>query len=80
LYLEILNNQLRYFTSARELVLTPEEPAIQKKNQVEAECQRVEMARQQAENAKALVKLEVEKNDRLRQKLREMGIDPDEIS
>jgi hypothetical protein len=55
-------------------------PAIQEKNQVEAECQRVEMARQQAENAEALVKLVVEKNDRLRQKLREVGIDPDEIS
>lgn len=46
LYLGIYNNQLRFFTSEKELVLTPEESLAQ---QAETERQRAEAERQRAE-------------------------------
>ncbi|NJP10776.1 MAG: hypothetical protein HC866_15940 [Leptolyngbyaceae cyanobacterium RU_5_1] len=58
LYLGVVNDQVRFFTPAGELVFTPEEAEIQE--------------RQRAENIQA-------ENDRLRQKLLELGINPNEL-
>ncbi|MBD1939540.1 Uma2 family endonuclease [Microcoleus sp. FACHB-68] len=65
LYLGILEEQLRFFTPERELVPTPEEAEVQERQRAEAE-------RQRAENAEA-------KAERLRQKLLEMGVNPEEF-
>ncbi|MBW4682711.1 MAG: Uma2 family endonuclease [Microcoleus vaginatus WJT46-NPBG5] len=65
LYLGISEEQLRFFTPEGELVPTPEEAEAQ-------EHQRAEAERQRAENAEA-------KAERLRQKLVEMGVNPEEL-
>lgn len=73
LYLGILGEQLRFFTSVGELVLTPEEAeavsnqrAQQAEARAEAERQRAEAERQRADN--------------LLRRLQELGIEPDDLS
>jgi Uma2 family endonuclease len=66
LYLGVLNEQLRFFTAAGELVLTPEEAEQHERQRAESERQRAESEYQRAE--------------RLSQKLREMGVNPDELN
>ena len=73
LYLGILGEQLRFFTSEGELVLTPEEAeavsnqrAQQAEARAEAERQRAEAERQRADN--------------LLQRLKELGVEPDDLS
>jgi hypothetical protein len=65
LYLGIHQRQLRYFTTDGELVPTPEEAAQQEKQRAEQERQRAEQEKQRAEQ--------------LEEKLRRLGIDPDEL-
>jgi Uma2 family endonuclease len=65
LYLGIHNRQLRYFTAEGELVPTPEESAQQQQQRAEQERQRAEREQQRSEQLAA--------------KLRELGINPDEI-
>ena len=72
LYLGIYEGKLRYFTVEGELVPTPDESAIQAENLAIQE-------RQKAINAENLAIQERQKAERLAEKLRELGINPDEI-
>ena len=63
---------MRYFTVEGELVPTPDESAIQAENLAIQE-------RQKAINAENLAIQERQKAERLAEKLRELGINPDEI-
>lgn len=65
LYLGVFEGKLRYFTSERELVPTPQEAALQERLAKEQERLAKEVAQQRAE--------------KLSQKLRELGINPDEM-
>ena len=65
LYLGIHQRQVRYFTPDGELVSTPEEAAKQAQQQVEEARQRVEHERQRAEQ--------------LAERLKSLGIYPNEI-
>lgn len=66
LYLGILEEKLRFFSPEGELVLTPEE---------EADTERI-----RAQEAIAQVDAERQRSAVLRQKLQELGINPDEIT
>lgn len=72
LYLGVYQDQLRFFTPAGDLVLTPEESA-------EAERQRAEVAQQQAEAERQRAEAERQRHLALAAKLRELGINPDTI-
>ncbi|MEA5535160.1 Uma2 family endonuclease [Crocosphaera sp. XPORK-15E] len=72
LYLGIFENQLRYFNPEGELIYTPQESALQERLEKEQE----KLAKQQAETQ---LNLERERAQKLAQKLRELGINPDEI-
>lgn len=65
LYLGIYEQQLRFFTTEGQLVLTPEETAQATQAQLEIEQQHREIEQQQKEKLAA--------------KLRELGIDPDTV-
>ncbi|MEO1400639.1 MAG: Uma2 family endonuclease [Cyanobacteria bacterium J06635_1] len=65
LYLGIENRKLRFFSPEGDLVPTPEEAAIQAQQQVQQAQQQVQQAQQQA--------------DRLAEKLRELGVDPNTL-
>ncbi len=72
LYLGILGEQLRFFTSVGELVLTPEEAeslSNQKVQQAEAQAE-VERQRAEAERQRA---------ERLQRRLQELGVDLDQL-
>ena len=72
LYLGVWQEQLRFFTPEGELVLTPKEEA-------NAQRLRADAALAAADAALAAVEAERQKNALLRQKLLELGINPDEI-
>lgn len=72
LYLGVHNGMLRYFTPDGQLVPTPAEAAIAERKRAEAERKRAEKAQAQAEE-------ERRRAQRLAEKLRELGIDPDEM-
>jgi Uma2 family endonuclease len=73
LYLGIADRKLRYFTVNGELVPTPEEAAIQSEILAIQE-------KQKSLAAENMVIQERQKSKKLAQKLRELGINPDEIS
>ena len=77
LFLGVLNEQLRFFTSDGNLVLTPPEEATQQIRQIEIERQKAEAERQKAEVAEAQVIVERQRVEQLLQQLRATGIDPD---
>ncbi len=72
LYLGIHEDKLRYFTAEGELVPTPEEANIQERQQKELALQQMENERQQKELAQ-------QRLEELTTRLRELGINPDEI-
>ncbi|MBE9097874.1 Uma2 family endonuclease [Vacuolonema iberomarrocanum] len=72
LYLGIHDRQLRFFTPERSLIPTPEETA-------EVEQQRVGVERQRADAANQRAEAERQRSEQLATKLRELGIDPDEL-
>ncbi len=65
LYLGIYEGKLRYFTLEGDLVPTPEEVAIQENRKKNSALQQL--------------KIEKQKVEKLREKLKELGINPDEI-
>ncbi|MBD2164197.1 Uma2 family endonuclease [Calothrix membranacea FACHB-236] len=65
LYLGVEQEKLRFFTADGQLVATPEELAEKEQERAEQEKQRAEQEKQ--------------RSDRLAAKLRELGIDPDNI-
>ncbi|GAB4292828.1 MAG: hypothetical protein Fur0025_28770 [Oscillatoriaceae cyanobacterium] len=93
LYLGVFNERLRFFTPEGQLVPTPDEAADAERQRAEAERQladaerqraeaerqRAEAERQLAEAERKLAEAERQKNAILRQKLLELGINPDEI-
>ncbi len=72
LYLGIHNQQLRYFTHSGQLVPTPEEAALQMQEEL---AQKDETARKLQQQ----LKRETRRAARLAAKLKELGINPDEI-
>jgi Uma2 family endonuclease len=72
LYLGIHNDQLRFFNPEGDLVPSPEETAEIERQRAEAEHQRAEAEHQRAE-------AEHHQNERLRARLQELGIDPDQM-
>jgi Uma2 family endonuclease len=72
LYLGVYQDKVRFFTNEGELVLTPEEVAEQEMQRANQEMQRANQEMQRANQ-------EREKNQRLANKLRELGIDPDTL-
>ena len=86
LFLGIHDQQLRFFTPEEDLVPTPEESAQVAVQQAEVATQKAEVATQKAEVATqkaevATQKAETERQqkEKLAAKLRELGIDPNEI-
>ncbi len=73
LYLGILDEKLRFFTPEGQLVLTPEEAESKALLVVDTE-------RARAQEAIAQVDAERQRSAILRQKLQELGINPDEIT
>jgi Uma2 family endonuclease len=73
LYLGILGEQLRFFTSVGELVLTPEEAEVVSNQRAEQAEARAEAERQRAE-------AERQRADNLLQRLKELGVEPDDLS
>lgn len=73
LYLGILGEQLRFFTSEGELVLTPEEAELLSNQRAEQAEARAEAERQRAE-------AERQRADNLLQRLKELGVEPDDLS
>jgi Uma2 family endonuclease len=69
LYLGVRAGQLRYFTADGQLVLTPEEDALQAQRQAEQAQQQAEQAQQQAEQAQRQA-------ERLAAQLRSLGVEP----
>jgi hypothetical protein len=65
IYLGIHDNQLRFFTPEGALIPTPEESAELEREQAEVERQQLEAERQ--------------RNAKLAAKLRELGVNPDEV-
>ncbi|MEB3358832.1 MAG: Uma2 family endonuclease [Synechococcales bacterium] len=72
LYLGIYESQLRFFTAEGVLVPTPEESAEAERQRAEAEHQRAEAERQRAE-------AERQRNERFAARLRELGVNPDDL-
>jgi hypothetical protein len=66
LYLGLYAGKLRYFTAEGQLVPTPAESATQEKQEKESERQQKELA--------------LQKLAELKERLRKLGINPDEIS
>ena len=86
LYLGIFENQLRYFTPGKELVLTPKEAAIQERLEKEREKltkqqaqEEVQMEKQRATQAEQRATQAEQRAEQLAQRLRELGINPDDI-
>jgi len=65
LYLGIHQDQLRFFTSEGQLIPTPEESAEAERQRADAEQQRADAERQH--------------NETLRARLRQLGIDPEQV-
>jgi hypothetical protein len=86
LYLGIFDRKLRYFTADGQLVPTPQEAELeqrQAKEQALLEKEQAFLEKEQAFLEKEQVFLEKERErqakEKLAQKLRELGIDPDAI-
>ncbi len=78
---------LRFYDSQGELILLPEEVAQQQQaraereqQRAEREQQRAEQEQQRAESAERIADEERRKNQQLRQRLLELGVDPDSLS
>ncbi|MEM6840157.1 MAG: Uma2 family endonuclease [Cyanobacteria bacterium P01_C01_bin.120] len=72
LYLGVHNQQLRFFTPTGDLVLSPEEQAAAERLRADTEQQRADAEQQRAD-------AEQQRKEALAAKLRELGIDPDQL-
>lgn len=80
LYLGIHNRQLRFFTPEGTLVPTPEEVARVETQRAQTEAQRAEAEAQRAEAEAQRAEAERQRSERMAAKLRELGINPDEMN
>ncbi len=79
LYLGVYESKLRFFTPDGELILNPEEAALQEIQRAEQEKQRAEQEKQRAEQEKQRAEQAEQQAARLAAKLRELGIDPSQV-
>jgi len=79
LYLGLQNEQLRFFTSAKELVATPQEEATKQVQVAQAALQRAEQQQQRAEQEQQRAEQQQQRVERLAAKLKELGIDPTQV-
>jgi Uma2 family endonuclease len=70
---------LRWWDSAGNLVLNGDERAVQEQQRAEQERQRAEQERQRAEQERQRAEQERQRADRLAARLREMGIEPEDL-
>lgn len=80
LFLGVYETQLRFFSPQGQLVPTPEEAATDSIQMAETERQRAEAERQRAEAERQRAEAERLRNQALSAKLRELGIDPADLS
>jgi Uma2 family endonuclease len=73
LYLGIWGEQLRFFTAAGELVLTPEEAETLSSERAQQAEARAEVERQRAE-------VECQRAEHLLRRLQELGVDPEQLN
>ncbi|MEB3209870.1 MAG: Uma2 family endonuclease [Leptolyngbyaceae bacterium] len=79
LYLGIHDDQLRFFTPDGELVPTPEESAEAERQKVVIERERAEAERERAETERERAEASAQRQERLAAKLRELGVNPDDL-
>ncbi|MFM2378731.1 MAG: hypothetical protein RLZZ143_1309 [Cyanobacteriota bacterium] len=79
LYLGIFDRKLRYFTADGQLVPTPQEAELQQRQAKEQILLEKEQERQAKEQAILEKEQAIFERERLAQKLRELGIDPETI-
>jgi hypothetical protein len=70
---------LRWWDNQGQLLPTPEEFALEQKQLAELEKQRAELEKQRAETEKQRAEQEKQCADLLAAKLRELGVNPDEL-
>ena len=87
LFLGVDGDQLRYFTASGQLIPTPQEAAIQEQLQAQQAQLQAQQAQLQAQRERELAReaderarQEREFAERLAQRLRELGIDPDSLN
>ena len=78
LYLGVYEHQLRYFTTNGERVPTPQEAERQEQLVARQAQLQAQQAESQAQQAQLQVQQERERAERLAQRLRELGIDPEQ--
>jgi Uma2 family endonuclease len=76
LFVGIEESKLRFFDPEGQLILSPEERAVQAQQQVESERQQRELAQQQVESERQQRELAQQQVEQLRSRLRELGLDP----
>jgi Uma2 family endonuclease len=79
LYLGIFEEKLRYFNPEGELISTPQETALQERLEKEQEKLAKEQAQLDKEQERLAKEQAQQRAELLAQKLRELGINPDEI-
>ncbi|MEH1784748.1 MAG: Uma2 family endonuclease [Nostoc sp.] len=80
LYLGVEAGKLRYFTPNGNLVPTPEEAAIAAQQQASVAQQQASVAQQQAFEAQLQLEQERLRSQRLAERLRSLGVNPDSLS
>jgi Uma2 family endonuclease len=80
LYLGVEGGKLRYFTPDGDLVPTPEEAAIAAQQQASEAQQQASEAQQQASEAQLRLEQEQMRSQRLAERLRSLGVDPNSLS
>jgi Uma2 family endonuclease len=78
-YMSVEATWLRWVTLGGELLPTDQERVVEERQRAEEERQRAEEERQRAEEERQRAEEERQRADRLATRLREMGIDPDQV-
>lgn len=83
LFLGLHEGWLRLFTATGELVLTPEEAETANRQRAEAQAEQERLAKEQAQQQVEQERLAKEQTqqraDQLADRLRQLGLDPDEL-
>ncbi|NJL91136.1 MAG: Uma2 family endonuclease [Coleofasciculaceae cyanobacterium SM2_1_6] len=80
LYNHQVRNWLYWYDESGRRLPTPQEETEQERQRADMEKQRAEQEKQRAEQEKQRADMEKQRADRLAQKLRELGLDPEELS
>ncbi len=79
LFVGIQDSKLRFFTENGDCLTSPQELALQERQQREIAQQQAELAQQQAEQERQQRELAEQEVTALKAKLRELGVDPDRL-